>query len=88
LKQMVYGYGKDEAAKKETVHTFVNGFFFMNLVELRRVELLSENKSPQASTGVDCGQHSLRRKSTVKLTLLVVSNSWQVPKQKPAHVHR
>ena len=56
-------------------------------MELRRIELLSENKSTQASPSAGYALHSLCRYSITKVTTSVVSYTWKEPKHSPTHVH-
>ena len=49
------------------------------MVELRRIELLSENKSAGTSPSAGYGQHSLTADSTTKVDSLVVTDAWTEP---------
>ena len=57
------------------------------LVELRRIELLSENKSNRFSPSAGYALHSLRQNSITKAMTSVVSYSWSRSKHPSAHVH-
>ena len=58
------------------------------LVEMTRLELVSEHKSARASPSAGCNLNSLCRRFTAKAAALVASVSWQRAKQTSAHVHR
>ena len=47
------------------------------MVELTRIELVSENKSTKVSPSAGCEKHSLSQNLTAKAMTLVVSYAWQ-----------
>ena len=57
------------------------------MVEMRRVELLSEDSSTRVSPSAGYGLHSLCHKSTTKLMVSVAFKSWYAPRQEHIHVH-
>ena len=62
--------------------------FVCFLVEMTRIELVSENNSARASPSAGYASHSLCRCSITKATASVVSDAWRKPKHFSAHVHR
>lgn len=60
---------------------------FLVLVELTRIELVSENRSTRVSPSAGYEKHSLCQNLITKAMTSVVPDSWRMPEHSSAHVH-